>query len=204
MMPGVMFPARQIRAAYSDELITVYQAYPLEIAEKAVAAGRFLPPFKRERMTWIKPSFLWMMYRCGWATKPGQERVLAVQITRTGFEWALEHACLSHFDPEQHTDHAAWRQQLKASPVRVQWDPERSIRLGELPHRSLQVGLSGEAVERYVDEWLVTLTDVTEMVRAIRNLLDRGDETAATSLLPDERAYRLPTRIAAVVGACTA
>jgi hypothetical protein len=38
-------------------------------------------------MTWIKPSFLWMMYRCGWATKPGQERVLAIQITREGFEW---------------------------------------------------------------------------------------------------------------------
>jgi hypothetical protein len=49
---------------------------------------------------WIKPSFLWMMYRCGWATKPLQERVLAVEITRTGFEWALAHSCLSHFDAD--------------------------------------------------------------------------------------------------------
>jgi Domain of unknown function (DUF4291) len=64
-----------------------------------MAAGRFVPPFKRDRMTWIKPSFLWMMYRCDWATKPGQERVLAVKITRAGFEWALAHACLSHFVP---------------------------------------------------------------------------------------------------------
>ena len=66
------------RPLHRDHL-TVYQAYPPEIADAAVAAGRFVPPFKRERMTWIKPSFRWMMYRCGWATKPGQERVLAVR-----------------------------------------------------------------------------------------------------------------------------
>lgn len=47
-------------------------------------------------MTWIKPSFLWMMYRCGWGTKEGQETVLAVDISRRGFDWALKHSCLSH------------------------------------------------------------------------------------------------------------
>jgi hypothetical protein len=35
-------------------------------------------------MTWIKPSFLWMMYRCGWGAKEGQESVLVVEITCTG------------------------------------------------------------------------------------------------------------------------
>lgn len=39
------------------------------------------------------------MYRPGWATKPGQECVLAVKITREGFEWALAHAALSHYEP---------------------------------------------------------------------------------------------------------
>jgi hypothetical protein len=58
-------------------------------------------------LTWIKPSFLWMMYRSGWATKPGQEHVLAVEITRTGFEWALDHASLSHFDSAVHPPHNA-------------------------------------------------------------------------------------------------
>ncbi|MET7331437.1 DUF4291 family protein [Nonomuraea sp. NPDC005650] len=82
-------PYRQIRAAYTEESITVYQAYDAAIAGPAVAAQRFVAPFKRERMTWIKPSFLWMMYRCGWATKPGQERVLAVSLSREGSEWAL-------------------------------------------------------------------------------------------------------------------
>ncbi len=79
---------RAVRALYTESAITVYQAYPDAIADAALAAGTFVPPFKRERMTWIKPSFRWMAYRCGWARKPDQERVLAVEITREGFEWA--------------------------------------------------------------------------------------------------------------------
>jgi uncharacterized protein DUF4291 len=194
---------RQIRASYTDETITVYQAYGPEIARPALAAGRFVPPFKRERMTWIKPSFLWMMYRCGWATKPGQEHVLAVEITRAGFEWALRRSCLSHHDPDHHARRAEWTRQLRTAPVRVQWDPERSLRLGALPYRSLQVGLSGEAVDRYVDEWLVRLTDVTDLAHEIHALVTAGDEDKATALLPAERPYPLPEPIAATVAATT-
>jgi hypothetical protein len=192
---------REIRAQHTADSITVYQAYSVQIAAPAVAAGRFVPPFKRERMTWIKPSFLWMMYRCGWATKPGQERVLAVEISRTGFEWALARACLSHFDRAHYADRQAWARQLAASPVRVQWDPERSLQLGALAHRSLQVGLSGEAVARYVDEWTVSITDVTPVARAIHELIRAHDEAGATALLPVERPYPLPAGIAAVIGA---
>jgi len=63
---------RLVRAHYGDETITVYQAYAPQIAESAARAGTFLPPFSRGRMTWIKPSFGWMMHRCGWGRKPGQ------------------------------------------------------------------------------------------------------------------------------------
>lgn len=193
----VSVPARQIRARFSADTITVYQAYPPEIALPAVAAGRFVPPFKRDRMTWIKPSFLWMMYRCGWATKPGQERVLSIDITREGFEWALARACLSHYDQGLHGDRATWSRQLKASPVRVQWDPERTLHLSALPYRSLQVGLSGEAVVRYVDDWTVSVTDITSTVHRVRDLVRDHDVRAATDHLPAERGYPLPRQIAA-------
>jgi hypothetical protein len=192
---AVTVPERQVRASYSADMITVYQAYSPAIAEPALAAGRFVPPFKRDRMTWIKPSFLWTMYRCGWATKPGQERVLAIKITRAGFERALAQACLSHFDGALHQDRRAWSQQLKASPVRVQWDPERSLQLAALPYRSLQVGLSGRAVDRYVDEWIVAIADVTPLARGIHELLRAGDEPAATAVLPAEQPYLLPVDI---------
>ncbi|PWU50141.1 DUF4291 domain-containing protein [Micromonospora globispora] len=194
-------PARQIRARYSSDTITVYQAYPPQVALPAVAAGRFVAPFKRDRMTWIKPSFLWMMYRCGWATKPGQERVLSIDITREGFEWALARACLSHYDRDLHGDKASWSRQLKTSPVRVQWDPERSLHLKALPYRSLQVGLSGEAVDRYVDDWVVAVTDITPTVHRVRHLLRGGDEQAAAAHLPVEHVYPLPAQIAAGLNA---
>ncbi|WP_018219596.1 DUF4291 domain-containing protein [Salinispora pacifica] len=192
----MLIPARQIRARYSTDTITVYQAYPPQIALPAVAAGRFVAPFKRERMTWIKPSFRWMMYRCGWATKPGQERVLSIDITREGFEWALARACLSRYDRDLHGDKATWSRQLKTSTVRVQWDPERSLQQEALPYRSLQVGLSGDAVDRYVDDWTVAITDITTTVQRMHELLRCGDEPAAAAHLPVERAYPLPAQIA--------
>ncbi len=140
-------------------------------------------------MTWIKPSFLWMMYRCGWGTKAGQETVLAVEITRGGFEWALQHSCLSHYVPGPHPDRDAWQRQVKRAPARVQWDPERDLHLRPLPHRSLQLGLSGEAARRYADEWIVSIDDVTPLVHEIHALVQGRDQDSATRLLPKERPY---------------
>ncbi len=180
-------PERQVRALHDDETLVVYQAYAPEIAAPALAAGTFVAPFKRERMTWIKPSFLWMMYRCGWATKPGQERVLAITITRAGFEWALKHSSLSH-----ERDHSA--------PVRVQWDPERSVALEKLEHRAIQVGLGREAVDRYVDEWVTKIEDVTPLAHEIARLVADGRREEASRRLPLERPLDLPARVAAAVG----
>lgn len=192
-------PRRQIRAAYDDESITVYQAYGPAIAVPAVKHGRFTEAFKRERMTWIKPSFRWMMYRCGWAEKPGQEHVLALRISREGFEWALAHSAFAHFDPDLHADQAAWRASL-AAPVRVQWDPERDLHLRPLPHRSIQIGLSGEAVARYCDDWIAQITDVTDLAREAHRALREQGEAAAARLLPQERPYTVPEPIAARIG----
>ncbi|GCD36697.1 hypothetical protein OEIGOIKO_04473 [Streptomyces chrestomyceticus JCM 4735] len=186
-------PLRRIRALHTATTITVYQAYSPALGLPAARDGRFPPAWKRERMTWIKPSFLWMMYRCGWATKPDQERVLAIELDRAGFDWALRHACLSHYDPAVHTDRDAWRQQLRDSPARIQWDPERDLRLSPLPHRSLQLGLSDEASRRYADEWTVAIRDVTPLAHEIHALVTRGDLTTAAGLLPEESPYPAPT-----------
>ncbi|UGT62300.1 DUF4291 domain-containing protein [Nocardia asteroides] len=186
-------PLREIRADFDTESLVVYQAYNPEIAAAAVRAGRFGAGFKVERMTWIKPSFLWMMYRSGWATKPGQDRVLAIRITRAGFEWALRHSALSHYEPGMHACEQEWRDGLVAL-VRVQWDPERDLRSAPLPYRSLQVGLAGDAVRRYLDEWIVAVTDITDTVRTIR------EATNAAELLPVERSYPVPDDIAAALG----
>jgi hypothetical protein len=194
-------PYREVRASFTDQAITVYQAYSPSIAGAAIKNQTFVAPFKRRRMTWIKPSFLWMMYRSGWATKPGQERVLAVEITRDGFEWALAHATLSHFEPGINADQHRWAEQKRSSPVRIQWDPERSITLAPLSHRAIQIGLSDMAVDRYLDQWIVAITDLTSLVERIHHQVSSGDLDTARAELPVERAYPLPAAIRSMIGA---
>ncbi|OFW80254.1 MAG: hypothetical protein A2W44_12300, partial [Acinetobacter sp. RIFCSPHIGHO2_12_41_5] len=138
-----------------------------------------------ERMTWIKPSFLWMMYRSGWGMKDdAQKRILAIDITREGFEWALGHSCPSHRGSNMSDQE--WKQLKDSSPVRIQWDPERDIFLQPLPYRAIQIGLSKEAVELYVQEWVQKITDVTSLAQSIHDLLIRNGHHDAHALIPNE------------------
>lgn len=180
-------PERQIRALYDDETIRIYQAFSDEIAESALAHGTFhSPPFKMDRMTWIKPSFLWMMYRAGWGCKePAQKRILAIDITRDGFQWAIDHSSSSHADSS--LSKTEWAAQKKAFPVRIQWDPERDLSLRPLQHRAIQIGLSKHAVQLYVEHWIVRISDVTPLAQKIHSLLQSGEHDAASALLPIER-----------------
>ncbi|EWM14100.1 DUF4291 domain-containing protein [Kutzneria sp. 744] len=177
-----------INAAYNERLITVYQAYNPAIADAALAANAFVPPFSRTRMTWIKPSFLWMMHRSEWATSPGQERVLAIRIRRDGFDWAVRNAVLSSHSGA-HASQDEWRRQLKASPVRVQWDPDRDVRMQTQSYRAIQIGLKDEALRRYVDEWIDSITDVTALAHEIRSLVRSGQVDRAEALRPKEKPY---------------
>jgi hypothetical protein len=88
-------------------------------------------------------------------------RVLAIEITRAGFDWALAHSCLSHYEVGTPNSPEAWAALRDAAPVRVQWDPGRSLTGDRLARRAIQVGLSGEAVHRYCDEWMRSITDIT-------------------------------------------
>ena len=187
---------RQVRAVFDERTVVVYQAYADRIANRAPVAQRFVPPFKLDRMTWIKPSFLWMMYRSGWATKVGQERVLAITIDREGFEWALERSSLSHFDPSVHESHEEWTRQLNSSPVRIQWDPERSLRGAGLPYTSIQVGLSRHVIRQFAEEWIVGIEDYTARARKIYNLIHSGQADKAKRQLPPEQVYPVNEEIA--------
>jgi hypothetical protein len=60
---------RHILAQFDESTIVVYQAYRPAIGNFAASHGYFGGPFSLNRMSWIKPNFLWMMYRSGWGTK---------------------------------------------------------------------------------------------------------------------------------------
>ncbi len=191
-------PHKQIRALYNDNTIRVYQAYSDIIVDSALEHGTFIsPPFKMDRMTWIKPSFLWMMYRSGWGKKDsGQNRILAIDITREGFEWALEHSCLSHFDKAVYATEEEWKNAKNTSPVRIQWDPERDMHFKALEHRAIQIGLSGVAVKYYVNDWIHTITDITEIATEIYSLVKLNQLDKTRALLPRETSYPIKASIA--------
>ncbi|MFD0377087.1 DUF4291 domain-containing protein [Streptomyces sp. NPDC059525] len=178
----------EIRADHDAHTIVVYQAYAPAIADAALRAGRFVAPFSFGRMTWIKPSFLWLMHRSNWARKPGQERILAVRISRTGWEEALSRAVLTTT-----SDPAA----LAGAAVHVQWDPERSARGAALNHYSIQVGIGRDLIRTFTDEWTTGITDLTPQVRKAAALIQGGQAAKAQRLLPPERVYPLPAALEA-------
>ncbi len=177
----------EIRAAFDRDTITIYQAYSSAIADAAIKAQRFVEPFSCGRMTWIKPSFLWLMHRRNWGSKSGQERTLAVTITRKGWESALSRAVLTVFDP------SVFRSKAE---VHVQWDPERSLRGSVLDFYSIQIGVSRHVIREFVEEWIVRIEDFTPRVTKMHTLLRAGKADEAKRHLPPERLYTLPAPIA--------
>ncbi|MRH87429.1 DUF4291 family protein [Nocardia sp. SYP-A9097] len=191
----------EIRADYDRDSIVVYQAYGEQIAGPAVAAQRFVPPFSTNRMTWIKPSFRWLMHRSNWARKPGQERILAVRISRAGWEQALGQAVLTSPERRVYADAVEWRKLFAHAVVHVQWDPEYSLRDAKLDHRSIQVGLSRHIIESYVQDWTLEIRDLTPLVHKMSAHLRAGHAERAKALLPPERPYPLSTELAGRIGA---
>jgi hypothetical protein len=63
---------------------------------------------------------------------------------------------------------------------------------------AIQIGLSGEAVERYVNQWVARIEDVTPMARVVAAAVERGNPP---STLPSasERPYPLDAATAAAI-----
>ncbi|XP_042874179.1 uncharacterized protein LOC122259337 [Penaeus japonicus] len=189
-------PRLQIRGNYDEETIVVYQAYKPAIGEAALAAGHFVEPFSLNRMTWIKPSFLWMMERCGWGEKKDQEVVLGIRITRAGWEEALSNCVLSHPIEGVYKDRSVWLEAKKKSTTMVQWDPERDIFGNKLSWRSIQVGISKDIITSYAKDWIKEITDMRPLIKDIKDLMAKGKIDEAHELLPKEREYPLSEDLA--------
>ena len=143
----------------------VYQAYRASIGHFAASNGYFGGEFSLSRMSWIKPNFLWMMYRCGWASKEGQEVVLAVRLKRFAFDEVLRQAVHSTFISEVYESHSAWKAAVAQSDVRLQWDPDHLPSGTPVERRAIQLGLRGKILANYAREWLLEIQDISEFVR---------------------------------------
>ena len=179
---------RHILAQFDAQSVVVYQAYRPAIGHYAAKHGHFGgPEFGYGRMSWIKPNFLWMMYRCGWATKENQEVVLAVRIRREGFDEILRQAVPSTYVAALYENESAWQENLRTSNVRLQWDPDHDPHGQKLSPRTIQLGLRGDVLRTYGGPWIISIEDISDFVRTQHAVLNEQD--FAVLMTPKEDVY---------------
>ncbi|SEP13044.1 protein of unknown function [Flavobacterium sp. CF108] len=154
-----------IMAQYDDKEIIVYQSYRKEIGEFAAKNQFFGGAFSLERMTWIKPNFLWMMYRNGWGTKEGQEVVLAIHLKIGAFQKYLQNAVYSTHDSSLGKSYEEWQTEVKTSSVRLQWDPDHDPYGGKLERRAIQIGLRDDFIKSFTKEDILLIEDISGFVQ---------------------------------------
>lgn len=179
---------KHILAHYDDSSIIVYQAYRPSIGKFAMENGRLGgPDFSFSRMSWIKPNFLWMMYRSGWGTKEGQEMVLALRIRRSFFDDIVAQAVPSSYQPDYPGGREAWATAVRDSEVRLQWDPDHSPSGAKLERRAVQLGLRGRVLEAFAGPELMEVIDVSDLARS--QLPYVAQSQIASLRTPTERVY---------------
>ncbi len=154
-----------IMAQYDEEEIIVYQSYRKEIGEFAAKNQYFGGVFSLDRMTWIKPNFLWMMYRNGWGTKDGQEVVLAIHLKISAFNKYLENAVYSSYSSSLEMSHEDWKESVKTSSVRLQWDPDHDPYGNKLERRAIQIGLRDDFIKSFAKNDILLIEDISEFVK---------------------------------------
>lgn len=179
---------RHILAQYDDDTVIVYQAYRPSIGLYAAEYGTFGGDFSFSRMSWVKPNFLWMMYRSGWGTKEGQEVTLALRLRRVFFDSLLAQAVPSSWDCDQLVTEEEWSRAVGQSSVRLQWDPDHHPSGAKQERRAIQIGLRGKVLEAFGCKELVEVMDVSEFVAEQRERLLTGGVSALVT--PRERVYR--------------
>jgi hypothetical protein len=163
--------SRRVLAAFDDEGVWVYQAFRVSTVAAAVAKGTFGQGFGLDRMTWIKPSLGWMLHRSNYASSKRQEAIARIKVRRSGFDEILRSGVLTSFDAAIHESQEQWARALRTTEVHVQWDPDRDLEGRPLTRRAIQLGLRGGMVRRYVEKWIISVTDFTSVAKAIQHAL---------------------------------
>lgn len=178
---------RHILAQFDAETIVVYQAYRPSIGRFASEHGYFGGEFNFGRMSWIKPNFLWMMYRSGWGTKTDQEVTLAVRLRREGFDAILARAVPSTVVAGGYASEDEWRSAVAASDVRLQWDPDHNPSGAPIHRRAIQLGLRGSALAEYARDWISDIEDISTFVDEQRGYARKSEWSSLVT--PRESAY---------------
>jgi hypothetical protein len=157
---------KQIIAQKKEDCIVVYQAFNQQIANYAIEQQHFGgPAYSANRMSWIKPGFLWMMYRSGWANKENQERIVAITLPIIHFKTILSEATISSFDKSFFPTEAIWKSELEKTEVRLQWDPDHDPLGNKQERKAIQIGMKGKTLAKFCTAWPIEIEDITPFVK---------------------------------------
>jgi hypothetical protein len=177
-----------IIAHHNHDSIVVYQAFKDSIASYAVQNQKFGgPDYDFERMTWLKPSFFWMMYYSGWAKKENQENVLAIRMSRHGFDQILKHAVMATFYKDLYKNDKIWKDKLEKTDIHLDWEPYHDLYGNKTERKAVKIGLQGEMLQQYNNEWIEEIQNITPYVREQQQLIT--DRRIKDLQVPKERAY---------------
>lgn len=172
----------------TDEFIVVYQAYNKQIAEYATSNQKLGGNhFSYNRMSWIKPNFLWMMYRCGWAEKENQENVIAIWIKKSDFETILDNAVYSSFQENIYQSREQWQSELEQKEVRLQWDPDHDPFGNKQERRAIQLGLKGSILKTFGEEMIQKIENITDFVKTQKQFVSKNE--IENLIVPTEKPY---------------
>lgn len=178
----------------TNDLIVVYQAYNKQIAEYATTNQKLGGNhFSYNRMSWIKPNFLWMMYRCGWAEKENQENVIAIWIKQSDFEIILDNAVYSSFQESIYESKGKWKNELEQKNVRLQWDPDHDPFGNKQERRAIQLGLKGDTLKVFGEEMIQKIENITNFVKTQKQFVDKSK--IENLIVPTERPYKTTNQI---------
>lgn len=178
---------RHIMAQYDDHSIIVYQAYRPAIGHFAARHNYFGGDFSYSRMSWIKPNFLWMMYRSGWGTKPNQEVTLAIRLKRTYFDALLHEAVASSYNATEFTTRVEWQRAVANSDVRLQWDPDHNPLGAREERRAMQLGMRGQMLQGFKGAAIISIKDISGLVA--EQQVNARNEKYADLITPLETVY---------------
>jgi hypothetical protein len=176
-----------IMAQYDSEKVIVYQSYRPEIGNFAFQNQYFGGAFSVRRMTWVKPNFLWMMYRNGWGTKVGQEIVLAIHLKREAFERYLNQAVYSSFQNDIYGSKEEWQAAVKSSNIRLQWDPDHDPYGNKLERRAIQIGIRNQEIVKYAKDDILEIEDISEFVKEQHRFVLNKELNKL--LIPEEKSF---------------
>ena len=140
-----------------NDWIIVYQAFNKNIAEYAVKHQDFLGNqrfYSKTRMTWIKPNFLWMMYRANWAQNDyHQANILAIflKLSGDGFINLVKNSNKNKGDKNR---------------VNLQWDPHHLPNGDKVVNkRAIQLGVKGTFNTKCFHSNIIKIEDITDFVK---------------------------------------